>query len=475
MYEKRDRYSDDESVTSGGRRIEGVQVRDQGRCQDGSAEGRVGSRWPHRLLAGGVALATLVATGLTATAAGATTAPGVTSTQINTGAISTLSGPIASDFESLVPGIRAYFDMVNAQGGIDGRRLSLTYSLDDGGNPSQFNQLAHTLINQDHVFAVSGIATAFFSPNYFVATNTPTYGYNVVGNWAGPKNLFAAGGSGLYYPAEAPFVAYLAKKVKAKSIAAVSYGIAASSASCQASINWLKANGYHVGYTDLNIPYPASGVSSDVQRMQEAGTSLVLSCMDITGNIALSRAIQQYGLKTDQLWLNGNDQNELDQYPTLMKGVYFTTSHVPFTAPTQYYPGLKTYLTAMQKYSAQVRPRRGRHPGMGGRSPAGGGDQGRREQSDPGQRDQPDQQDHRLHRRWSDHAGQLGDHRPRRPLRAELCGVHPGAGQQVRLGVRPWAPGVRLLQRRQERRAPAGTGGDARGLSRAARGSEAGG
>ena len=35
----------------------------------------------------------------------------------------------------------------------------------------------------------------WFTPNLFAETKIPTYGYNVSGNWAGPDNLFAAGGS----------------------------------------------------------------------------------------------------------------------------------------------------------------------------------------------------------------------------------------------------------------------------------------
>src|SRR5580700_10200534 len=55
----------------------------------------------------------------------ASSAPGVTSTEITTGAISTLTGPLAADFNGVVPGIKAYFDMINAQGGVNGRKLNL--------------------------------------------------------------------------------------------------------------------------------------------------------------------------------------------------------------------------------------------------------------------------------------------------------------------------------------------------------------
>ncbi len=139
-------------------------------------------------------------------------APGVSSNSITVGTISTQTGVLASNFSSLIYGERAYFQYINAQGGINGRKINYKYALDDGGNPTTFNQLANTLINQDHVFAVTGIGTAFFSPSIFVEAGIPTYGYNVTGNWAGPKNLFAAGGSVQYYPAGAPADAFVSRR-----------------------------------------------------------------------------------------------------------------------------------------------------------------------------------------------------------------------------------------------------------------------
>ncbi len=284
--------------------------------------------------------------------AGAATssAPGVTSNSITVGTISTQTGPIASNFSSLIYGEKAYFDYIDAQGGINGRKIDYKYALDDAGNVTTFNQLASTLINQDHVFAITGVATASFAPNYFVEAKIPTYGYNVSGNWAGPPNLFAAGGSVIYYPAEGPEIAYVANKVKATSVAFLAYGVASSADACQAAAKGMAAAGYKIGYTDYKIAYPGTTVATDVQRMRQAGTDLIVSCMDVLGNINLARAVQQYGLKTTQLWLSGNDKSTLVANKSLMQGVYFDIQHVPFTAPTSEYPGLKVYLTQMEKY-----------------------------------------------------------------------------------------------------------------------------
>ena len=175
----------------------------------------------------GIALTAMALTGATVLApaggAGAasstSSAPGVTANSITVGSISTQTGTLAANFSSLIYGERAYYDYINAQGGVNGRKIDYKYQLDDGGNPTTFNQLANTLINQDHVFAVTGVATAFFSPNLFVESGTPTYGYNVTGNWTPAPNLFAAGGSVQYYPAGAPAVAFLARQTHSKSIA----------------------------------------------------------------------------------------------------------------------------------------------------------------------------------------------------------------------------------------------------------------
>src|SRR5580692_3986140 len=233
----------------------------------------------------GTMLATAIVTtsGGTAGAAAATSsAPGVTSTSITV-------GTLASNFSSLIYGERAYYDYINAQGGVNGRKINYKYALDDGGNPTTFNQLANTLINQDHVFAVTGVATAFFSPNLFVESGIPTYGYNVTGNWAPAPNLFAAGGSVQFYPAGAPSVAYVARQTqKSPSIAFIAYGVAASAASCQAEQNDLTAAGYKVSYSDLKVNYPGSTVATDVQRMKQAGSNMVVSCMDVQGNVTMA-------------------------------------------------------------------------------------------------------------------------------------------------------------------------------------------
>ncbi|MHB8219765.1 MAG: ABC transporter substrate-binding protein [Acidimicrobiales bacterium] len=286
-------------------------------------------------------------TGPTSSGSGA---PGVTATAIKVGAVSTLSGPIAANFEAMVPGVEAYFDTVNAAGGVNGRKINMAYSLNTGGNPTDFSSLTQTLINQDHAFAAVGVATAFFKPTYYVQTDTPTFGFNVTGTWTKHPNLFAAGGSVIYYTSLGTYTAYVAKQTGANKVGLLAYGVAGSAPACKAAASILRRDNVTVAYTDLSVPYPGTTSASDVQRMQQDGVNLIVSCMTVTGNITMARAVKQYGMKTQQLWLNGNTQSVLDQYSTLMQGVYFIETHVPFNAPTKYFPGLAQYLTSMKKY-----------------------------------------------------------------------------------------------------------------------------
>jgi ABC-type branched-subunit amino acid transport system substrate-binding protein len=282
-----------------------------------------------------------------------TGAPGVTPTEIKVAAISTLTGILAADFGSLVPGIRAYFDMVDAHGGVNGRKIVLAYNLDDAGLSSQFQTDTHTAIDQDHAFAVA-VSSYWFTPSYFVSTCTPTYGFNVNGNWAGAPNLYAAGGSVLTLKSITPAVAYLIDKTHSKSVAILAYGVSTSSDLCRTTGNRLRAAGYDVSFTDLRLPAIGANLTPDVQRIQRAGSDFVVSCMTVTGNVALARDIQQYGLHVHQLWFDGADATVVKKYKRLLQGVYFDVQNVPETAARLYpgvYPGLESYLQTMHRYS----------------------------------------------------------------------------------------------------------------------------
>jgi branched-chain amino acid transport system substrate-binding protein len=98
-----------------------------------------------------LALAALVALLLALPAAGATT-PGITPTEILLGATGPLSGSEAA-YAPTLTGAAAYFDYVNAHGGVNGRKIVFKVE-DDGYNPVQTVQLTQKLVEQEGVFAI---------------------------------------------------------------------------------------------------------------------------------------------------------------------------------------------------------------------------------------------------------------------------------------------------------------------------------
>jgi branched-chain amino acid transport system substrate-binding protein len=89
---------------------------------------------------------------LPAALAGSVADPGVTSTSVLFGGTSPLTGPAAA-YASVARGAKAYFDSVNATGGVSKRKIEYKI-LDDAYNPAQTVQAVRRLVEQDKVFAV---------------------------------------------------------------------------------------------------------------------------------------------------------------------------------------------------------------------------------------------------------------------------------------------------------------------------------
>src|SRR5919112_4044739 len=78
--------------------------------------------------------------------------PGITDDSIKLGGSYPFSGP-ASAYRSIEQGAQAYFSMVNAKGGVDGRKIDFV-TLDDAYEPAKAVQNARRLIQQEQVFAL---------------------------------------------------------------------------------------------------------------------------------------------------------------------------------------------------------------------------------------------------------------------------------------------------------------------------------
>ena len=92
------------------------------------------------------------AAAVVAAAAAATSTPGVTGSTITIGGTAPLSGPAAA-FASVARGSEAYFEYVNARGGVHRRKIVYRY-FDDAYDPARTVQLTQRLVEQEHVLAL---------------------------------------------------------------------------------------------------------------------------------------------------------------------------------------------------------------------------------------------------------------------------------------------------------------------------------
>ncbi|MCU1666776.1 MAG: amino acid-binding protein [Pseudonocardia sp.] len=124
---------------------------------------------------------------------GASAAVGITDTSVKIGAHFPLTGVAAPGYSEIPTGAKAYFDFVNAAGGVNGRKIDYVFR-DDAYNPTQTSQVVNELVLQDQVFALlSGLGTP---------THSAVLDYL---NSEGVPDLFVSSGSLLWdQPAKNP-------------------------------------------------------------------------------------------------------------------------------------------------------------------------------------------------------------------------------------------------------------------------------
>ena len=135
-----------------------------------------------------VALAATVALAVAAcgSSSKSTSAPGVTATSITFGTHQPLTGPAAPGYSEIAPASQAFFNYVNAHGGVFGRKIHLIIK-DDAYNPANTVNVVHQLVLQDNVFGifeglgtpthtkVVGFLNASKVPDMFVASGCPCW------------------------------------------------------------------------------------------------------------------------------------------------------------------------------------------------------------------------------------------------------------------------------------------------------------
>ena len=314
--------------------------------------------------------------------AGAQQAPGVTSTTINVGGMAGIENFVGQPYASGFDGVQAYFNYINAKGGVYGKKFRLVAKLDDQDSPSTDLIQARSLVEEKHVFAVLPVVVDNFTAGgYLARSGVPTFGWNINTQWAygnptvgsayppgcnavpglpnqctgkGAPNLFGQRGSFLCLDCPSGAPAFIATQIGAKNVAVMAYTVPQSAQCANGVIAGFKKFGFNVAFTDTSVPISLANISSDADSMKSKNIQFVATCMDVKGNAMITQALQRTGLPNVKFYApQGYDPQTLKKYGKQIDGFYFAINFVPFEAANQS-PGLKLFTQQMNKLGKPI-------------------------------------------------------------------------------------------------------------------------
>jgi branched-chain amino acid transport system substrate-binding protein len=282
--------------------------------------------------------------------------PGIADSEIIIGNWATQSGSAAL-YSAIAKGVDAYFQHVNEQGGVNGRKLKLiTY--DEEYQPSRAVAVAKKLIEEDKVFAIVGNDCT--SCNKAALPQIKKEGVPLVGPSTGADifvnpvipNVF---GLLTNYGVEGRiFANYAVDQLKAKKIGIFYQNDDFGKSGYKGAIDELKKKGIE---PVAEIPYNSTDVdfSSPALKMKEANPDVVLSFSITKPTAAYKKELHKVGVDVPFMVtsVGGADNNLFNLAGDAWKNVY-SSSWTALAGTDD--PKVKKYEEALGKYAKGVNP-----------------------------------------------------------------------------------------------------------------------
>lgn len=224
---------------------------------------------------------------------------------IRVGVITSATSPVGgSAFTGPRDGAKAYFDRLNARGGIGGRPVEVRLC-DDGGSGVGNNECVHRLVDEDKVVALVATTALDYAGAPRVsharvpdiggqpigpAYDTYPYLYGIYGSLA-PRDGTPGWDGELYGGTEV--YRYFKREQGARTAAVVSYNQSASAAYARLVAQGLKAEGYKVVTEQVDFALP--NFRAAAADLKEQGADLVFDALDTHGNAQLCEAMDAVG------------------------------------------------------------------------------------------------------------------------------------------------------------------------------------
>jgi ABC-type branched-subunit amino acid transport system substrate-binding protein len=304
----------------------------------------------------GVIVGGLATSGLSSAGAAAALDDGVTANSIKIGYIFSKTGVAGSTTANADKGCQARIGRENAKGGVNKRKLDVTYVDDQSSGVNKTG--AQDLAQNKHVFMViNNSAFAFLTYQFLLDNNVPMIGGGYDGTYYGApgnENILSAAGNiinanGVTYDG----LPKLMKKMGATKVAALAYGISPSSTAAAENLQKFAVPevGLNAVYTNTTVDFGSTDVGPQVLGIKNAGADAIYLPLVANSNIAVVQGLGQNGVQMKSTILaTGYGQQLLDQpiSKTFGPEVLLAANWAPVELKTK---GTKQFQADLKKYA----------------------------------------------------------------------------------------------------------------------------
>ncbi|WP_083974629.1 ABC transporter substrate-binding protein [Kitasatospora mediocidica] len=295
---------------------------------------------------------------------------GVTPGQIKIGIVTSLTSPLGTEVLSGPRyGALAFFQALNAAGGLHGRTVQVV-TCDDSGSGLGNQSCVHKLIDQDQVFAfAAGSVLDYAGAPYVNGKAVPDVGgqplgtqydtyphlYGIYGSNA-PRDGRSVGWDGTLFLSTEVY-RYFRQRLGVRRAAVVAYNQAESLSYAHQIEQGLTAEGYHVLTKTVDLALPA--FAAVATAMASDGTQIVFDAMDTRGNTGLCQALDAAGVRITAKVTNVQNWTQTvgRDYAAApgCRGELWATSSSRNYADTRY-PAVQQFRSAMSRYFPDREP-----------------------------------------------------------------------------------------------------------------------
>ncbi|MGD9074781.1 MAG: ABC transporter substrate-binding protein [Desulfobacteraceae bacterium] len=280
---------------------------------------------------------------------------GVTDTEIRLGTWGPLTGPAAL-WGAVPRGTRCYFDMINSEGGIHGRKITF-YLRDDGYMPPKTKAIVKELVEDKEVFGfASGVGTATgmavkkYLHNRKVPWVAPASGSS---HWAHPPTRYLFSVFPLYCDEGAIMADYAVTKLGKRRVAYI-YQNDDFGKEGGYGIEWgLKKHGLKP-VAKAPVELQDSDLSSHCMKLKSANPDCVIMYLLPKHGAIILQTAAKMGLKTE--WMSSSVLSDTDIMYKISKGLFKGVIFTIFAQlPESQHPLLTKYKKAQERFAPNER------------------------------------------------------------------------------------------------------------------------